>query len=108
MSTTTESAPWFTPQRVGFGFVGDRTRLHVSVITAVEPDALRLETLCDSSEPTTAKNPSLDIADEQACRTWWESKVKVEPGATIDKSIRGGLAKPRVCGTCRELHEGRQ
>lgn len=97
---------WFAEEKVGHGFIGDRTRLHVSTIAAIAPNALTMDTLCGASEPTTTTNPLLDPEDETACRDWWTSKIRVTVGEHIDKSLKGGLAKPRVCGDCRSIHDG--
>lgn len=102
----TKIPEWFAPHDIGRGFVGDRTRLHVATITVVAPNAVEMEVLCGASEVTRSTNLILDPDDEQSCRDWWGSKVRVDAEQGIDKSLRGGLAKPRVCGDCKTIHDG--
>lgn len=97
---------WFSEETVGHGFIGDRTRLHVCTIAAIAPNVLRMNALCEASEPTTITHPLLDAEDEGSCRDWWTSKIRVTVGEHIDNSLKGGLAKPRVCGDCKAIYDG--
>lgn len=114
---TAERQQWFDQHRgevIGQAFLGDRARLHIADVRALAPHMLQLSILCVDARAQQADlsvtmiNQQLAQAQaesEQQCRLWWQQKLTVEPGASLDEMLPKGIRRPRMCHRCQELYQ---
>lgn len=97
--------------RLGFSFVGDKSRMHIGQVVVLAPDSLKISTLCEAGDAdgrdvsTVVRNTVIDVESEDAVRRWWASKTVMSAGAKLNRMLPGGLRKPRVCRRCQDLYD---
>lgn len=113
-ATMTNEQSWFTDYEgtvIGQTFVGSRSRLHIADLSVVAPHSLSVRILCGAGDygemdvSTIVRNVNLDGSSEEACRTWWQQKVVMEPNQKLDRIVPGGLRRPRICGRCESIRD---